>query len=308
MSSISLRSVLIYGMGMMGASLALALRKRWPQLQITGVVRGKSSADWIIEHRLADSVHVASAGSATPAIDLDGYELIVLALPLGAVIELAAVFPDCKNRITDMSSARVAVDAAFVKRGQLRFIGSHPMCGSENRGPQAASAELYKHRLCLISDGQWPYPGGDAALSADRAWLREFWEALGMQVCTLPADLHDETLARLSHAPHILSGILTRWAAAAPAVQECLALSPMPITGGGFKDMARIAGSNPEMWRDILRANRSAVLRALQEYSEHLARAMEQLRSEPIDEAWWTEWFQEARRDRNQLCGFAADE
>ncbi|MBX7056953.1 MAG: prephenate dehydrogenase/arogenate dehydrogenase family protein [Leptospirales bacterium] len=302
------QSILILGMGMMGASLALAARKRWPTVRLDGVVRSESSRRWIEDQRMADRAIAASGVEALGALQLDSYDLIVLALPLGAVRALAPVFPQCSSLITDMSSARREVDQAFALRSDLRFVGSHPMCGSENRGPSAASSDLYVDRLCLISKDSGAYPGGESAAGADRQLIAEFWQELGMRICLLPAELHDQTLAYLSHAPHVLSGILARWAQAAPSVEQSLALAPMPITGGGFKGMARIAGSNPEMWRDVLVANRQAVLHSLRDFQDQLGEIIVQLQRSPLDEDWWMQWFAAARRDRNRLCGFQEDE
>ena len=292
------RSVLVYGMGMMGASVGAALRRRAPDVRITGVVRSDKSAAVIRERDFADTVLVAP----DPAVLGNDFDLVVIGLPVLGAVELAQRLPALKGVVTDMSSTRREVQAAFARREDLLFVGSHPMCGSENAGPRAARADLYQDRLCLITPLERT---GEEHTTAIRT-VEAFWRSLGMRTCELPAESHDRTLAYLSHSPHLLSGLLAIWAASSADVRDATTGAPMPITGGGFKDMARIAGSNPEMWADILFSNRDNVAGSLRDFAAQLERLIGDLESR--DREWWLRWFAGARQDRDFLCGFEEEQ
>lgn len=292
------RSVLIYGMGMMGASLALALRRADPTLRITGVVRSAASAEHIRNERMADDVLRCASSAEARSLDLSGYDLVVIAAPVMSAVELAQSLPKFSGLVTDMSSTREAIEAAFAQRPDLRFIGSHPMCGSENRGPQAARADLYEGRLCILTP---PDRGPDAAV------IEQMWRSLGMHVYAMTPAAHDEALAYLSHAPHLISGLMTIWADSPGAVHSGVERAPIPISGGGFKDMSRIAGSNPEMWRDILATNRGNIRTALARFRDDADRLIAELDREPLQSEWWDRWFRKARAARNFLCGYPPD-
>jgi len=287
-------SILIYGMGMMGASIGLAL-KSLPSFQgkIHGVVRSQKSARIIEDQKIADL-----AVTDAKELDLASYDLIVLGMQVQSIAALVPSLPETKSLITDISSTRRVVHNEFAKRPDLRFIGSHPMCGSEDAGPQAARPELFKKRLCILFDS--PSAGTD---DLDR--LDAFWKSLGMLTYRMQPDDHDAALAYLSHAPHMISGALALWALKNPSVAKSLLDSPMPITGGGFKDMARIAGSNPEMWSDILETNLENIAGALEKYSEDIALTAKMIRTG--NRETWVQWFREARKARNKLSGYEED-
>lgn len=307
------RSILIYGMGMMGASLAHAL-KHHSAARVAGVVRSESSAGFLRGHNLADEVLVLPDEHAAADLDLSPYNLIVLGTPVSSVLKLASTLPLTSFRgiLTDMSSTRRDVHAAFAGKDGVTFVGSHPMCGSEDRGPQAAVPELFLNRLCILTplqSGERPHLA-DAAYAAATAKVESFWQGLGMKTFVLDAGEHDEVLAYLSHGPHLISSLLTLWAES-PAVWEAGERAPMPVTGGGFKDMARIAGSNPEMWTAILQSNRDHLLAAMGAFRTELDSLIEALDTAlpgDADDERWHEWFRRARRARNRLCGYPEDE
>ncbi len=298
---IPFRSVLIYGMGMMGASLALALRASDHYSgKITGVVRTQRSAAFIEQHGMADSVVIEPDLDRIGSLPLEDYDLIVFGLPVKSIVRVFEIFPSYSGLITDMSSTRSEVHEAAAQRRELRFVGSHPMCGSEDQGPMAARADLFHNRLCIITEDTVSGNRDD-----DRKAVEDFWKAVGMKTYSMKPAAHDEVLAYLSHAPHILSGLLASWAAGAVAVDRSTNESPVPITGGGFRDMARIAGSNPEMWTDILFTNKKFILESLEVFSQELESVKKQL--EKSDRQWWLDWFSSARKARNRLCGYPED-
>jgi prephenate dehydrogenase len=198
-----------------------------------------------------------------------------------------------------MSSTRETIEAAFARRPDLRFVGSHPMCGSENRGPRAARADLYEGRLCILTA-----PDNSPAGRQDAGIIEQMWRSLGMFVYAMTPAAHDEALAYLSHAPHLISGLMTIWADSRSVVHSGVERAPIPISGGGFKDMSRIAGSNPEMWRDILATNRGNIRTALVRFRDDADRLIAELDREPLQSEWWERWFRAARAARNFLCGY----
>ncbi|MEQ9364815.1 MAG: prephenate dehydrogenase/arogenate dehydrogenase family protein, partial [Leptospirales bacterium] len=246
----------------------------------------------------ADEVLVCPEESQIADLELSAYDLIVLGTPVKSVQRLAALIPgDYAGIVTDMSSTRREVQAAFAARPDLRFVGSHPMCGSENRGPSAARPDLFLNRLCILT----PLERGDEALTAR---VRDLWALLGMQTFVLSGPHHDEVLSYLSHGPHLLAGLLTLWARN-ESVNSAIAGAPMPITGGGFKDMARIAGSNPEMWTDILVSNRDFLAAGLKDFQRQLGDLIQKVESGEAGD--WLEWFDRARAARNLLCGYPSE-
>ncbi len=285
---------------MMGASLAQALRKHFgPKMHIAGVVRSESSAAFLRGHKQADEVLVCPEEASIAELNLNAYDLLVLGTPVQSVARLAGLIPEnYAGAITDMSSTRREVQAAFEARPDLKFVGSHPMCGSENRGPQAARPDLFLNRLCILT----PLAGGDSDMTER---VQELWVALGMRTFVLSGTHHDEVLSYLSHGPHLLAGLLALWAHN-ESVDAAIEKAPMPITGGGFKDMARIAGSNPEMWTDILVSNRDFLAAGLKEFQSQLSDLIREVEGGGYED--WLRWFDRAREARNILCGYPSEE
>lgn len=294
---IKIQSILIYGMGMMGASLAHNLRKsKQFEGKIAGVVRTAASAGFIKQHQIADKILIQNSPEAIAEMDLSQYDLIILGIPPRSIVEMVPHIPPSAPLITDMSSTRREVHNAFAVRDNLRFIGSHPMCGSENRGPQAALPDLYHNRLCLIlSDNRL-----NIANQQDYENLHAFWQALEMKTTSISCQDHDRVLAYLSHTPHILSSLLALWAAGSPPVRVATNHSNLPITGGGFKDMSRIAGSNPEMWTDVIETNRDNMQASLLEFRDQLDTLIDDFETRSRQD--WIQWLTEARKARDFLC------
>lgn len=284
----------IHGMGMMGASLARSLKASDAshKIHITATVRTDSSFQFIKAHGLADEVHLSEDSYSLQGREFD---LIVLGLPVIAAAEWVRGYNgDCL--VTDMSSTRNFVIEAARKKN-VRFIGSHPMCGSEDAGPKAARPDLFLNRLCIITPVNIP-----TEKDADLRTVTSMWQQIGMHTVVLDEELHDYVLAFLSHAPHLISSMLARVIADNQTVKKTNAQCPVPITGGGLRDMLRIAGSNPEMWKDIMITNKSNIITAMKAMRDSMNETIELLESDSVD--WWDQWQKEARIDRNVICGF----
>ncbi|WP_413657980.1 prephenate dehydrogenase [Nocardioides sp. Bht2] len=240
--------VLVVGTGLLGTSVALACKQRGVEVLLRDVAP---------EH-----VRTASGLGAGKPDDGSAAQLVVVAVPpdhLGA--EIAAALAGSAAVVTDVGSVKsqpLAQLAALGVGDLKRYVGSHPMAGSERSGPLAASATLFEGRPWAIT------AHADAAPEAI-ALVRELIELCGAVPVELsPAD-HDRAVARVSHLPQLMSSLVAGRLAAAPSTHLALA-------GQGVRDVTRIAGSDPTLWKQIITANADAVLAVLDEMKERLER------------------------------------
>jgi prephenate dehydrogenase len=184
---------------------------------------------------------------------------VILATPVGAFAPiLRQVAPALGDHsvVTDVGStkARVVAEAEKILEGKAgRFVGSHPMAGSEKKGPSHASADLYRGALCILTPTDRTDPRALQQVTA-------LWEALGMRLLTLSPEAHDRAVAAVSHVPHALASLLM----ALPEDDQ------LPVAATGFADMTRLAAGDPEMWRDIFATNRQAVLSVVRRFARQL--------------------------------------
>jgi prephenate dehydrogenase len=237
----------IIGIGLLGGSVALAARKQINGCKITGYAHNPKTAAAAAAGGIVDR-----AGTLAEAVG--GAELVILCSPVGTFERLLgelAGYLAPGTLVSDVGSTKRAVVAAadrlLAGSGQgARFVGSHPMAGSEQRGLAHARADLFAGALCILT----PTSTTDqAALTA----MEQFWQTLGMRTTRLSPSDHDRMLAEVSHLPHAL-------AAALVAMQSDGAL---PLAGKGFLDTTRIAAGDADVWRDILLENADNVQGAI---------------------------------------------
>ncbi|NIA13488.1 MAG: prephenate dehydrogenase/arogenate dehydrogenase family protein [Nitrospiraceae bacterium] len=276
-------TVTIIGVGLLGGSLGLAMKARG----MAGTVRG-------VGHR-ASSLEQARAVGAVDETYLDpleavpGADLIVVCTPAALVPGmLDTIRPVCSSTaiVTDVASTKAAIceHARNTWPAPTRFVGSHPMAGSEKFGPRHAFPELYEDCVTIVETG------GHIAQDAREA-VCALWRALGAEVIEMAPDVHDAGVARTSHLPHV--------AAAALAMAAIRADGIRPLIGQGFRDTTRIAASRPEVWRDICLTNSRSLVEALDE----LIRNLGDMRN-AIDEgnaAQVEAFFREARSARLEV-------
>ncbi len=252
---IGARRLAIVGVGLMGGSLAAALRGARFVDRIVGVDEDPRSLGTAHAHGLIDDMQDLEAAVAEA-------DLVVLATPLGALPGLLARLSRClpaRAVVTDMGSAKQPVTEAARALGLTRFVPGHPMAGGECSGPAAARADLFAGRSVILTPTETT---DDEAVRA----VQTMWTAAGARVVMADAATHDRLVAYTSHLPHLLAFACAELLAEyAPA--EALA----PFTGAGLKDFLRIAGSDPVMWRDICAANAASLAPALAAYAERLA-------------------------------------
>ena len=242
-----MKRIAILGPGLIGGSIALALR-RLGGSHVTLWARRPEAVGEVIAAGCAD------AATADLAAAVEDADLVVLCVPVGAMPGLAAALAtairgDCV--VTDVGSVKAPLLAELrpIFRGHGRFVGSHPMAGSEHTGLAAARANLFDGTTCIVT----PEPDTDAAALGA---VRDFWKSIGCRVIELPAAEHDECVALVSHLPHLLAAALMNTVAQKNE-------HAFRVVGPGFRDTTRVASGPPAMWREILRENSAAVLPAI---------------------------------------------
>ena len=254
-----LKRVALIGVGLIGGSFALALRRAGGATTLVGVDRDVQA----LERGTALGVIDTAAESVSEATQ--DADLVVVAVPvraIGPVLHDVALALEPHATVTDVGSTKTEV--VEIARGELRahfprFVPGHPIAGREASGVDAASAELFKGARVVLT------PAAETAPDAIDL-VRACWEAAGSRVATLSAADHDHIFAAVSHLPHLLSFALVSELAARSNSAELFGFA-----AGGFRDFTRIAASSPEMWRDIALQNRAALLEELDRYGARLA-------------------------------------
>jgi len=276
------KHVVIQGVGLLGASLGLALKKRGLAGVVTGVGRtGSGSLETARGRGAIDhgSTDLAGAARGRHLSDQLPADLVVLCTPIRQFPEaMRALAPVLApgTIVTDVGSTKgeVMAWAGQLLPEHVHFVGSHPMAGSEKSGPEAARDNLYENAVCLMctpyhsglgqvsDDGGAATAGKPAGYQEAFAKVRGLWRALGMRIIDLPAGMHDQWVATISHLPHAVAFALVATAARHPEMLEAVA--------GGFLDTTRVASSDAAMWTDIFLTNREALLAAIDAFSTDL--------------------------------------
>lgn len=247
------------GVGLLGGSLGLALKRRGLAGQVHGFVRRATSVSECLALGVVDR---CSRNLAESVADAD---LVVLCSPVGQMPGLFQemsrhLSPDCL--VTDVGSVKSALVGEIeplARAAGVRYVGSHPMAGAEKSGPAHARADLFEGAVCVVT----PTAASDPA--AVRA-LRGVWEAVGSRVLQMTPALHDDLVARSSHLPHVVAAGLSNYVLSPVHPKE-----QSDLCAGGFRDTTRIASGSPEMWRDIALANRRHLSRVLGVFIEDLS-------------------------------------
>ncbi|RVT90891.1 prephenate/arogenate dehydrogenase family protein [Sphingomonas crocodyli] len=250
--------VTIIGLGLIGSSVARAVRATMPTVRVTGYdgdadVRARADALDFLDD-IADTAGVA-------VIDAD---LVILCVPVGAMgavgAEIAADLP-ADAIVSDVGSSKETIlNALTAALPGATIIPAHPVAGTENSGPEAGFATLFNGRWCIVTP-----PEGADPTAVER--VIAFWKRLGANVETMDAKHHDLVLAVTSHLPHLIAYTIV---GTASDMEEVTRSEVIKFSAGGFRDFTRIAASDPTMWRDVFLSNKDAVLEMLQRFSEDL--------------------------------------
>ncbi|MDH3314307.1 MAG: prephenate dehydrogenase/arogenate dehydrogenase family protein [Gammaproteobacteria bacterium] len=260
-SRIRINKLVVIGVGLIGASFALALKRARAVKHVVGVGRTRRNLAAARRLKVIDEMQFDPGRAVRDA------DLVLLATPVGQMAAvMAAIAPHLPPRavVTDGGSTKrdvIACARRFLGGQFHRFVPAHPIAGTEKSGAAAGFPELYRDR-CVILTPQ-PETEPDALRLVRRAWL-----ACGARVVTLDAEEHDGIFAAVSHLPHVVVFALVNSLSHRRDARRLFGFS-----GGGLQDTVRIAGSSPEMWADICVANRDVLLAALDDYEDALEEA-----------------------------------
>lgn len=250
--------VAIIGLGLIGSSVARAVRANMPGVALSGYDANAEHQQIALALNLVDDL-ADSAGAAVTDADL-----VLLCMPVGAMGDVAASIAadvPAEAVISDVGSTKVAVlNALRAALPSQPIIPAHPVAGAETSGPQAGTANLFHNRWCILT------PPDDAD-PAQIVRVESFWQRLGANVEVMSADHHDLVLAVTSHLPHLIAYTIVGTASDLESVTRSEVIK---YSAGGFRDFTRIAASDPTMWRDVFLSNKDAVLEMLQRFSEDL--------------------------------------
>ena len=279
----------IIGVGLIGGSLALALRRAGHVGHVVGAARNEANLRRAVELGVIDDYTLEPARAVADA------EVVVLAVPLGALATVCASIKDAMSGgaiLTDVGSAKASVvnDVQQAYGGPVaNFVPAHPIAGTEKNGVEAAFAELFDNRLTILTPLDSTSPEATDKITT-------MWEAAGSKVTSMDVAHHDQVLAATSHLPHVLAYGLVDSLARMQDVDEIF-----QYAAGGFRDFTRIASSDPVMWRDVCVANRAAVSQMIERYQtdlETLARAVAAGDGDAL-----LSIFQHAKQARDRFCG-----
>ncbi|MBT9611872.1 MAG: prephenate dehydrogenase/arogenate dehydrogenase family protein [Burkholderiales bacterium] len=249
----------LIGVGLIGGSFALALREAGLVREVVGVGRSAENLSAALGMYVIDAY--AEAAQA-----VQGADVVLLAVPvgqMGAMMSAIAPYLAPNTIVTDVGSTKqdvVALARANLSQHLTHFVPGHPIAGAEQSGVKAARGDLFRERNVVLT----PLPETNPAA---KELIAQLWQSCGAKVSEMAPALHDEVFAAVSHLPHLLAFGLVDYIAAQPNAEALFGFA-----ASGFRDFTRIAGSSPEMWRDICLANRDALLQQLAGYEAELAR------------------------------------
>jgi cyclohexadieny/prephenate dehydrogenase len=286
--------VALIGLGLIGSSMAWAMRRGGLAGEIVGHARSAATRARAAELGLCDRVEEAAAAAA------EGADLVVLCVPVGAygpvTREIAAALAPGAI-VSDAGSVKASVVAAVAPHlpEGVAFVPAHPIAGTEHSGPDAGFAELFDNRWCILtpSDGDDPAPV---------ARMRALWEAMGAKVAEMTPEHHDLVLAVTSHVPHAIAYTMV---GVADDLRRVTDSEVIQFSAAGFRDFTRIAASDPTMWRDVFLNNREATLDILGRFTEELFQLQRAIRTG--DGAFLFDYFTRTRAIRRGIIEAGQD-
>ncbi|WP_017672653.1 prephenate/arogenate dehydrogenase family protein [Blastomonas sp. AAP53] len=287
-------TIAIVGLGLIGSSIARAVRQSLPNTRILGYDRNVNVC------ARAEAIGLCDAYLPAFGAELAEAQMVILCVPVGAMTAAAAAMAPHLSAhaiISDVGSCKASVLTAL--RGALPnaiIVPAHPVAGTENSGPEAGFASLFKGRWCILT------PDADADAEACER-VAAFWQALGANVERMDAAHHDLVLAVTSHLPHLIAYTIVGTASDLEGVTQSEVIK---YSAGGFRDFTRIAASDPVMWRDVFLSNKDAVLEMLQRFSEDLSALQRAIRWDKGDEL--EELFTRTRTIRRSIIEQGQDD
>lgn len=281
------RRMTIIGVGLIGGSLARALREKGAVGEIVGVGRTESNLQRAVELGVIDRY------SQDPCAGVAGADVVFLAMPvrsIAPVLERIAPFlaPGCI--VTDGGSVKESILSSCepLMPAGTYFVGGHPIAGTEKSGVDASFATLYQGKRCILTPTELTNP---RALDT----VVRMWELAGSEVICMDAAKHDRIVSAISHLPHMVAYSLVNAVEGYDRFDESI----LKYSAGGFRDFTRIASSDPAMWRDIAMMNTPAVLEMMDYFTEYFARLRALISAG--DAAGLEQFFAESKRSRDAI-------
>ena len=277
----------IMGVGLIGGSLALALKEAGCVGEVVGCGRGKPNLEKALERGIIDRYE------RDPRLAAVGADLIFLATPVQTLAQVVAeIAPVLKpgTILTDGGSVKAEVVRQIqplVPAG-VDFVPGHPIAGTEKSGAEAAFADLYRGKRCILT------PTATTSAAALQR-VTEMWQAVGSEVVCMSVDKHDRVLAAISHLPHMVAYSLVNAVGSYDHYEENI----LEYSAGGFRDFTRIASSDPMMWRDIALTNRDALIEMMEQFETFFAELKADVRSGQADKLF--EFFMTSKQMRDAI-------
>ncbi|HWU34818.1 MAG TPA: prephenate dehydrogenase/arogenate dehydrogenase family protein [Methylovorus sp.] len=280
-----MNKLVIFGVGLIGGSVALALKQSHAVRHIVGIGRDGDHLQAALDLGVIDEAQTSVASA------LDQADMVLIAAPVAqtlAILQGIAPHLASSTIVTDAGSTKsdiVGYAQHALGDRHLQFVPGHPIAGAEKSGVTAARADLFQNRNVVLT----PF---EQTAAPDIARVQTMWEACGAHVTTMTAAQHDRIFAAVSHLPHLLAFALVNELASRTNADQLF-----DFAASGFRDFSRIAGSHPEMWRDISLANQAALLEELDAYQAQLSHVRELLQQQ--DGAALQQLFERASHARN---------
>ncbi|MGJ0329044.1 prephenate dehydrogenase [Aliarcobacter cryaerophilus] len=257
----------IIGLGLMGGSLAKAVKRYGISKKVYGFTNSEKNAKEIEELGLVDEL-----------VDLETLkkvsDVIILSIPVDAIISMFPNFLDIneKTTIIDMGSTKEYIVKNIPSKIRKNFIAAHPMTGTEKNGPKAAIDNLYEGKTVVLCDLE-----DNANMHVNKAF--KIFQEIGMRIVVMNSHEHDVNACYISHLPHLISFGLANTVMSHQNPKEIIALA-----AGGFKDMSRIAKSSPRMWGDIFKQNRENMLESIKSFEDQMNEAKKMIEEERYED------------------------
>ncbi|MCD5401973.1 prephenate dehydrogenase [candidate division NPL-UPA2 bacterium] len=282
-----MKRVAIVGVGLIGGSLGLALKKRNLIKEVVGIGRRQESLD--------KAIQVGAVDRTTLKLEegVKDVDLVVVATPVGLITEMVkrmiVTLPQGAI-ITDVGSAKekIVQEVDRMLSEGISFVGGHPLAGSERRGVGEARADLFENSICVLTPGE-------KTSSEASEMVKSLWEDVGAKILVMKPEGHDFLIAATSHLPHLIATTLVNLVSDLKEKDERI----ISLIASGFKDTTRIAASPPELWRDVCLSNRNNLTEMIDRFKGLLEEVREHISQE--DGALLSEDFAKAKAFRDKI-------
>ena len=271
MSKIQFNSVLIIGVGLIGSSLARALRELKISKNIYGIDNNEKNRNKCKQLKILERIEKKISNFSIQ------FELIIICSPLSTyknIFEDLNSYVSQKTLLTDVGSTKKSVINDYNEHAikkYIKFVPSHPIAGLEKSGPEFGFAKIFENRFCIIT------PIDSNLEDVDK--VKMLWRSIGMQIQIMDAEHHDRVLAMTSHIPQLIAYSIV---ATATNLESHLKDEVLKYSAAGFRDFTRLAGSDPIMWRDIYSKNKDAVLEMLERFTDDLSTLKKAIRNDDL--------------------------